>query len=188
MPAKRDRGLSQKPRPASLAVITMSALALCALVLGACQQLTPEQQVEKLRSQFSVQASPFSIRETPLEVDEPTEDDEDAENADDGEIDLDAIVLDAPVKKDVLIDVLIGTESSGEVLPGLTLDIDHVDSSRELKERYLYWVDTSKVLKGSNTQVTIVIEDVDYEEGDAFSVSVRSAVPAEERSGYREFS
>jgi hypothetical protein len=185
-----ERSGGRTPVVGSFLILLILGLLLAS---GACQKLSPEEKVEKTRSQFSVQASPFSIRETPLS---PPEDQEDLDEAideraggvaDETEETDDGYSDDQPlVRKDVLIDVLVGTESS-EPLPGLTLDVDHVDADRQLKRRYLYWIDTSSVIKGSNIQVTVVIEDVDYQEGDAFSVSIRSPVPADERSGYREF-
>jgi hypothetical protein len=91
-----------------------------------------------------------------------------------------------PVRTDVILDILVSTTSS-EYLPGITLDVEHADADRQAKDRRTLWVDTSGLVRGGGTQVTHVLENVDWEEGDAFYVEVRSPVPAEERADYKEF-
>ena len=162
-------------------------LPLSLLFLVGCEQLTPEERVEKLRSQYSIKASPFALREVPTAEPLEAEETEGAAGAETAMPDTSDLIAVISVKQDVLIDVLIGTGAS-ETLDGLTLDVEHVDANHQLKQRYLHWVDTSSVVKGNTVQVTVVVEGVEYEEGDVFSVSLRTPVPADERSGYREFS
>ena len=90
------------------------------------------------------------------------------------------------VRSDVIHDILVST-TSNEYLPGVTLDVEHVDADHEEKDRRTLWVDTSGLVRGGGTQVTHVLEDVDWQTGDAMYVEIRSPIPPEERAEYREF-
>jgi hypothetical protein len=90
------------------------------------------------------------------------------------------------VSTDVVLDMLISTTSQ-EYLPGITIDLQHVDAERKEKDRRTLWVDTSGLIRGGGAQVTHVLENVDYETGDGFFVEVRTPVPPEDRASYREF-
>lgn len=92
----------------------------------------------------------------------------------------------ASVRTDVILDILVSTRGQ-EYLPGITLDVEHVDEERRAKDRRTLWVDTTGLVRGAGTQITHVLENVDWEVGDGFFVEVRTPIPAEERSGYREF-
>lgn len=91
-----------------------------------------------------------------------------------------------PVATDVVLDILVGTKGQ-ETLDGLTVEVEQVDSAGNVKDRRLLWLDTSNVLRGQGSQMAVVLEDVDYADGDAFAVTLVSPVPAAERSEYREF-
>ena len=98
-------------------------------------------------------------------------------------------VADAPapaVRTDVILDILVSTTGQ-KYLPGVTLDVEHVDESRREKDRRTLWVDTSSLVRGGGIQVTHALENVDWEAGDGFFVEVRTPIPAEERADYREF-
>lgn len=100
---------------------------------------------------------------------------------------VDAAITAAPsVRSDVILDILVSTTSQ-EYLPGVTLDLEHVDADRRVKDRRTLWVDTSNLVRGGGMQVTHVLENVDWEEGDGFFVEVRTPIPATERADYREF-
>jgi len=100
---------------------------------------------------------------------------------------LDASGAAAPaVHTDVILDILVSTTSQ-EYLPGLTLDVEHVDANRREKDRRTLWVETSGLVRGGGVQVTHVIENVDWEPGDGMFVEVRTPIPTEERAQYREF-
>ena len=84
------------------------------------------------------------------------------------------------------LDILVKHDSF-EKLPGVTVDIVQVDGDLNEKGRWLLWVDTSNVERANPTQYSHVLEDIDYVEGDGFTVEVRHPVPEAERGDYREF-
>jgi hypothetical protein len=90
------------------------------------------------------------------------------------------------VKKRATLDLLVRHDST-EKLPGVTLDLIMVDADLNEKGRWLVWVDTSKVERANPTQYEHVLEDLDYVEGDAFTVEVRRPIAESERGDYREF-
>lgn len=152
------------------------AVAFAVAVVGGCQARTEEQRVEAARAGYRVQLQTFTLKQQPLTVEPSTGT---AAATDD-------IREPTPVRTDVLLDVFVSTESE-DTLTGLTVDFEHVDAARQLKEHRLLWLDTSAVAKGSSVQLTVSVENVDYQEGDAFGVEVRSPVPPGERAAYREF-
>ena len=79
------------------------------------------------------------------------------------------------------------TGQDGEPLPGLTIDIEHFDATRRAKDRTTFWVDSSKLAEKESARITHVLENVAWETGDTYAVSVRSPIPAAERADYREF-
>ena len=94
----------------------------------------------------------------------------------------------APVElsQDVTLDILIRHESF-EKLPGVTVDILMQSAANQEKGRWTMWADTADLEKGTHLQLTHVLEDVPYEEGDGFFVEVRSPIPPDERADYPEF-
>ncbi len=82
---------------------------------------------------------------------------------------------------------LIVQHDADEMLPGITVEISMVDSAQQEKGRWQLWVDTSGLRKANQLQLTHVLEDVPYVEGDGFAAEVRVPVPAAERGNYREF-
>lgn len=92
----------------------------------------------------------------------------------------------APVRQDVILDVLVSRESR-ESLPGVTVDVIQVDAEQNPKQTWQVYVDTADVLPGPGTQITHRLEDVDVAPGDGFHVEVRHPVPPDERGQYREF-
>ena len=151
-------------------------------IAGCGPQLSPEEKIELLRSQYSAELTSITVKQ------DPEEDAGAAEGVADGEIDVADLDLDQPpVRTDVVLDVLVSTNSQ-EYLPGITIDVQHVDSDKKEKDFVRLWVDTSALLRGGGAQVTHVLEDIDYQPGDGFWVEVKSPVAAEERADYREFS
>ena len=92
----------------------------------------------------------------------------------------------APALSDVILDVLVSTEAR-ETLAGLTIELEHVDASLAVKGTRRMWIDVSGIQRGAAGQLSLVAEDVPYEDGDAFAVSVRSPIPVAERGEYQEF-
>ena len=90
------------------------------------------------------------------------------------------------VRTDAILDVMV-TTTSDEPLPGVTIDVEHFDASRRAKSRSTVWVDTSRLSNGQSTQVSHVLENVAWDTGDTFTVSVRTPIPEAERADYREF-
>lgn len=174
-------------------VVVLSGVVLIGigLLLVGCQQLTPEQKIESLRGQYKVellsvaalgQQGPEAAEEAQGEAD--VDEGAASEAADSSTEDEDAAAM--PKTTDVMLDILISTEAA-EPLPGLTLDVSQGGPQGE-KATYRIWVNTSKVTRGSGTQISHVLEGIDYEEGDGFHVEVRTPVPETERGDYAEFS
>jgi hypothetical protein len=90
------------------------------------------------------------------------------------------------VRTDAILDILVSSAGE-EQLPGLTLDIQHLDAERRSKDRCTFWVETATLARGESTQVTHTLENVAWETGDGYTVEVRKSIPSAERSGYREF-
>ena len=154
-----------------------------------CRQLSPLEELERIRSSYTAELSSFSVRQQPVAGEESeaetegVEPEADAEDVAAGEATEE---MEPAVTSDLMLDILIGTESD-ETIDGLTIDFELVDANEQLKERRLLYVDTSQVMKGSAIQTTVVVEDVDYVEGDKLTAAVRSPVPPAERGSYREF-
>ena len=89
------------------------------------------------------------------------------------------------VRTDAILDILVSTDGE-EQLPGLTLDIEHLDAERRAKDRCTFWVETAALARGQSAQVSHVLENVAWETGDAYSVEVRRPIPPG-AVGYREF-
>lgn len=170
--------------------------AVAAVLAGACSQPTPEERVAEMRANYEATLQNFVVREEPMPGAEPLAEDagavengeaeaaaeEDAAGAE-GEDGFEELV---PVQQNIVLDILIRNENK-ENLPGLTLDVEQVDSGKQAKQHWHVWVDTSTIGRGPGTSITHTLEDVDYEAGDGFNVSVRAPVPPGERGDYREF-
>lgn len=173
-----------------------SILSLMVLTLAACAPKSHEERVADLRKYYKARLIGFIVEAQPV-LDQPSEMPMDA----DGSVaQADAsvaeelaegeempMVEEVPVLQNVNIDILLQHDSP-EKLPGITLDVEMVDSSRKTKHTWRVWAETANLPKATGTQFTHRLEDVDYVEGDGFNVEVRSPVPPEERSEYREFS
>ena len=153
------------------------------LVVGCGPRLTPLEELELLRSQYAAELKSMSVLQDPDSGDASEGEQEDSLEAPAG-LDLDQ----PPVRTDILLDILVSTTAQ-EYLAGVTIDLEHVDGERNVKSaRRTLWVDTSTLVRGGGTQVTHVLEDVDYEPGDGFAVEIRNPVPEAERAEYREYS
>jgi hypothetical protein len=155
-------------------------------------------QIEAQRARYSAELTSFSIQQAPLVTVAPeavAPETVAPEAAAGGEQTLgavgtpagsadDTMVIPTPVRTDVVLDILVSTE--GEPLPGITLEFEHVGADQAVKEQRLLWVDTRHLVSNTGVQLSQVVEDVDYQEGDGFHVSVRSPVPEAERVKYQE--
>ena len=140
----------------------------------ACGRLTKEQEVELQRARYTATLQSLTVKQDPLPVVTPA-------------VAADVAAPSAPrVRTDAILDIVV-TTSSEEPLPGVTLDVEHFDASRRAKDRSTFWVDTSQLANGKSAQITHVIENVAWDTGDTYVVSVRTPIPASERADYREF-
>lgn len=172
-------------------------LAVATVGLAGCSQKSPEERVAELRRHYNAELNSFVIEETPLEPAPASAEEglvgegmagegmagEEMEGGMEGE---EAMAEPVEVRKDVVLDVLVQNRAT-EPLAGLTLDIGLVDADKNEKAHYRHWVDTSNLLKGRGESFVHRIEDVPYEDGDAFYVEIRTPVPAAERGEYQEF-
>lgn len=169
--------------------------AAAAAAMG-CAQPSPEQRVEALRAQYDVQLTSFAVHDqpqaAPLEGDlaaaQPGEEAAPAEAAAPAAPDDAAAAVPeaVPTVTQLVLDILVTTEAD-EGLPGLTVELEQVGQDGKVKMQRALWLDVSQVRRGSGAQITHVVEDVEYQEGDAFAVSIRSPVPPAERAAYSEF-
>jgi hypothetical protein len=144
--------------------------------LGCGPRLTREERIELLRSQYSARLESLTVRQQPVP----------AGVAAAGDADGSAVPAPPVVRTDAVLDILV--EAAGEErLPGLTVDIEHLDAERRAKDRSTFWVETASLGGGQSAQVTHVLENVAWETGDAYTVAVRRSIPPGERASYREF-
>ena len=164
------------------------------MLVVACSPGSPEARVERARSQYQAELRAFRVDEVPTVEDTEVEDTEgqdmegeDAEDEDTEGGEDPAELASVPKSTSVLLNLLVMSQSS-EALPGLTLDVLHVDAAENEKGRYRVWIETESLLKGSSIQVSKRIEEVsDFAADDKFAVEIRSSVPEAERGLYKEF-
>ncbi len=175
---------------------TACLLPLAFLLALGCAPKSPEEKVAQLRSYYTARPIGFIVDARPeepmvemalgAEVEPAAEDETMAAEASEGgaiELDTEPVAM----RQDVQLEILLQHDSP-EKLPGVTLDISMVNAGEVEVAHWKLWVDTAKLPKATGTQFSHLLEDVDYEEGYAFSVEVRHPIPVEERSEYREFS
>jgi len=186
----------ESSRPSVMTWIATAAVAV--LMLAGCATKSPEEKVEANRGRYTAELNGFFVRQEPVA---PAMDEE---MPVEGEMVADAVaettaageegaemapqeVEPVDLKQDVTLDILIRHESF-EKLPGITIDIAMQDAAGQEKGHWTMWADTADLEKGTHLQLTHVLEDLPYEEGDGFFVEVRTPIPADERGDYPEFS
>jgi hypothetical protein len=158
--------------------LTLRAASVALLLIGAhgCgPRVTHEEKVELLRSHYTASLESLTVKQEPMVAGA-------AEGGGGGAAEPAAPV----VRTDAILDIVVSTDAE-EQLPGLTLDIEHLDADRRSKDRCTFWVETAALARGQSAQVSHVLENVAWKTGDAYSVEVRQRIPLAERSGYREF-
>lgn len=90
-----------------------------------------------------------------------------------------------PVERTIFFDLIVQLDGD-HALPGLTLDLAQADASGAEKKAWKRYVELPSMIKGQTQQVSFE-EDLEFEEGDQFSVELRTPVPPAERGEYREF-
>lgn len=176
-----------------MGTIPVLALAVLAVAFG-CAKKSPLEQMMENRSRYTAELneSGFILEETPLvaEVaggDSELEAEPQATSA--GEDEGEGEMLEPepiPVEQKVHLDILLRHDSY-EKLPGVTVDISMVDTGLNEKGHWRVWLDTSNIERANLTQFSHTLENIDYVEGDAFSVEVRHPIPEAERGDYKEF-
>ena len=151
-----------------------------ASLLATCRQLTPEEQLEVVRSRYTAQLTGFVVEGGPQS--EPLDEPEGEETSEEPGDAPEPIV---PLTSNIVFDILVRTESV-EKLEGVTLDVYHADAEEQEKAHHRIWVDVSGVERGPGTQITYVLEGVEYEKGDRFFIELRRPSP-EEKQHYREY-
>ncbi|MDH3744412.1 MAG: hypothetical protein OES47_04840 [Acidobacteriota bacterium] len=172
-----------------------STVCLCLVTLAGlvgCRQLSPEEKVEELRSRYTARINEggFFLRDVPVEPVDPVDSEEsqgtisggaETEGSEFGDVPVEPVT-----RQELLLDIIVQHDSD-ETLPGITVDLEMSDASGNVKKRWRKWVETEGLPKANQKQVTETLIDVGYEEGDRFNAEIRSPIPPEERSDYREF-
>ncbi len=188
-------------------ILVCLLLVLAAVVLTACPQKSPEQQVLEARSKYSLEPAGILVNE--LEAEEAAAEEASPaavvaeevavaasaeaavaaeEAAAEGEmLDEETAAPAGPRRVEVMIDLLVRFNATGEALPGISVEIVQNDPFQKEKARHLTWVETPGLRKGEQRQVSVSLEVDNYEDGDEFSVEWNAFVPPEKRGEYREF-
>ncbi|MEM9553889.1 MAG: hypothetical protein AAGC60_06505 [Acidobacteriota bacterium] len=90
-----------------------------------------------------------------------------------------------PTTETIVFDVAVIYQGRNP-LPGVTVEVAHVDSTQTEKETWLEYLETGEMRTGESRQTSFEIADVELVEGDAFSVTLLQAVPAEDYAEYPE--
>jgi hypothetical protein len=174
----------------------------------ACSQKSPEEKIADLRSHYTAELNGFIAKpnnpplpepmeseegmdaegSVPAGGDEATEADESeaaGDEAGDSAIEEEELPL-GPLLSDISLDIIVRHDAR-ENLAGITIDVTQAGVDEVEKGSFRFYLDTSKLARGQQIQVTHVLENVDYQDGDGFFTEVRHPVPVAERSAYREF-
>ncbi len=181
----------------------------CIAVLTGCAAKSPEEKVAEIRSQYTVRLNTWAPRDPEPMVDEGMGDpmSEDgaegavaevaeaaaeesaamAEGDESTEESAEEMAADTgPQTRAIFFDLIVRFDGL-ESLPGITVDITHADAFQKEKGQYHYWLDTPGMVKSDTRQIDFELEDVEFIDGDVFSVALRTPVAPEERGDYREF-
>jgi len=173
------------------------AVALAACGLACAGPGKPADRIEMVRALYSAEVTGFVVERpagagqpaapasTPAESAPPVDSAAQPETAPSPTGDESSLVAPPAAVADVRLDLRL-SHSPGDELSGLTLEVGLLDTAGAEKEHYRIWVDAAGMASGEK-RVSNRLEDVPYVEGDRFVASVRSPVPAAERSLYKEF-
>lgn len=183
------------------------------LLLVACPSKTPEQMVAEKRAKYVVQLNTWRLVEPPVEempmdegmageegaeageamavasaaaaTEEAAEGEEMGEEIEEG-MGEEMMAEEGPRTATIFFDLIVQF-TGREPLDGITVDITHADPFEQEKTVARHWIETGDMTKAETRQVSFEREFENYDEGDVFSVSLRSYVPPEEIGEYREF-
>lgn len=178
-------------RPSGVTWVAVAVVAV--LMLAGCASKSPEEKVAQNRTRYTAELNGFFVRQEPVApamMDEEMAAEEAAEMTAAGDEGAEMAPPEAePVSlmQDVTLDILVRHDTFDK-LPGITIDISMQDAAGQDKGHWTMWADTANLEKGNQLQLTEVLEDVPYEEGDGFFVQIRTPIPPDERGDYPEFS
>lgn len=181
-----------------VAPVALLVTAGFSFLLLACAEKSPDEKVEAMRGRYSAELTNFVVMKEPAA--EPMMDPgaegtsadggggEEAVASDEGNEGDDELMEPASVEvsRDILLDILVQNTGS-ESLPGITVDVSQIDPSGTAKNGWKVFLELPNLAHGMTEQVSYVLEEVDYEEGDGFHAEVRTPVPPAERGDYAEF-
>lgn len=206
--------LSRRVLPRTLPFVLVSFLLAFTV---ACTQKSPEEKVASLRTHYTAELNGFIAKpnapavpdllddegmeldgmeldgEEESDMEEPADETDEADADADGDADADVSAIEeeelplGPLLSNISLDIIVRHDAQ-ENLPGITIDVTQAGPDEVEKGHFRFYLDTSNLVRGQQIQVTHVLEDVDYQEGDGFFTEVRSPVPVAERSAYQEFS
>ncbi len=167
----------------SRALALWSCCAVLATGLGCAGKARPADRIEAVRALYRAEVTGFIVESPALPSPSPAPAAETvpSPSADEGS----GLVAPATPVSDIRLDLRLA-HTPGDELSGLTLEVGLLDATGAEKEHYRIWVDAAG-LGGGDKRVSYRLEDVPYQEGDRFVASVRTPVPAAERSLYKEF-
>lgn len=192
-----------RPIPHPLPILLLSPLLLS---IAACGGGDPDERVAAARAQYSVSLESF-VAEKAGPAGEPASEavpgDQSSTSAEAAATATAAEAANAaeaaegegaetpadepgPKTADVLLHLLVQF-SGEEPLPGITVEVTQTDRSGGAKPPTRHWVETGGITGDEVKQVDLQLESIAYEDGDAFSVTLRQNIPAVDREQYREF-
>lgn len=155
-----------------------------ALALTGCRKESAADRVSNLRAGYTATLNGFVVQQEPME---PTpQQAEGAAAAQEGATETAKEAAAPPVRQNVMLDILVRNDND-ERLDGLTLDVTQADANKNEKASWKVWIDSSGIGRGPGVQISHVLKNVDYQQGDGFNVEVRTPIPPSERGDYREF-
>ncbi len=214
LPSLRSSSLKNAPRP--LQVVALLASLAVVLSLVGCGPGSPEDKVTQVRGQYTVKLEnwfpkveePEPIEESEMldeqgaEAGDATEGDaaaeevaqaeeagEPAEGEGEGEGEEMGMEMEAepagPKSTTILFDLVV-LFSGSEPLDGITVDVTHADASGTEKKTWRQYLETAGMVKSETRQMAFEAE-VDFVEGDVFSVQLLKYVDPAEYGNYKEY-
>lgn len=179
---------------------------LSSTLLVACQPKSPEEQVADTRAQYTVKLNSWyaNVENEPVEpMDGDSEDAEDgsedasapsedpevteSEVAEGEEEDAASELVTGPQPHTVVFDLLVVYDGRDEPLPGVTVRVSHAGPDGAEKGSWLEFLEMADIPKGTSHQVGFEKQDVLFEDGDQFAVTLEKSVAPADYAQYPEF-
>lgn len=176
-----------------MSIVLIALLVLLVLPMTACGPSSPEGKTAQIRAGYKIEINSWrAMEKDPPPVEEGAEETEasaeetgDATGDEAGE-EAGEEMATGPQTTDIFFDLIIYFRGK-KSLEGLTVDITHASASEEAKGTYQVYVETPGIVNGETQQADFLLEDVPFEEGDRFALTLVEGVP-EDLGNYREFS